>query len=209
VQPDGGDVHAIRIGEELLVGKAGAELKALDPAFAMKKIAAFEAARPKHRTLFYTSCDPADAKREHFFVQEGAWWKNEAIYSRERGDRTAAVSIGPNPRYALREGQVLRVRYLTNCKSVEIQQRVEERKFTLFKAFPVDRKNAQIWQTAEITLTAGSWQFRRDDGVNQGVLMINPDDKVDAIRAVVKPTDVYGDARPYVLIDDVQVVEKE
>jgi len=39
--------------------------------------------------------------------------------------------------------------------------------------------------------------------------MINPDDKVDAIRAVVKPTDVFGDARPYVLIDDVQVVEKE
>jgi hypothetical protein len=210
VQPDGGSVHAIRVGEELQVGKAGVEVKALDPGFAAKKIAAFEAARPKYRTLFYTSCDPADAKREHFFVQEGVWWRNEALFSRERGDRTAAVSIGPNPRYALREGQVLRLRYVTNCKAVEIQQRVDERKFTLVKTFPVDRKNTQLWQNAEIALTttptAGSWQFRRDDG---GIQLIVSEDKVDLIRVVVKAADVYGDARPYVLVDDVQVVEKE
>jgi hypothetical protein len=207
VQPDGGEVHAIRVGEELQVGKASAEVKALEPGLAAKKIAAFDAARPKFRTTFYTSCDPADAKREHFFVQEGAWWRNEALYARERGDRTAAASIGPNPRYALREGQVIRVRYSTNCKSVEIQQRVEERKFTLFRALPVDRKNAGLWQTAEIAFTAGTWQFRRDDGANQ--LIVTPEDKVDSLRFVVKPNDVFGDAKPYVMIDDIQVIEKE
>jgi hypothetical protein len=207
VQPDGGAVHAIRVGEELQVGKASAEVKPLDAGLATRKLAFFDAARPKHRTVFTTSCDPADAKREHFFVQEGAWWRNEALYARDRGDRTAAASIAPNPRYALREGQVIRVRYSTNCKSVEIQQRNEERKFTLFRPIAVDRKNAGLWQTAEIPFTAGTWQFRRDDAVNQ--LIVTPEDKVDSLRFVVKPTDVFGDSKPYVMIDDIQVVEKE
>jgi hypothetical protein len=207
VQPDGGAVHAIRAGEELQVGKANAEVKPVDPALLAKKLAAFDAARPKFRTLFYTSCDPADAKREHFFVQEGAWWKNEGLYSRERGDRTAVASIGPNPRFSWGEKLTIRVRYSTNCKAVEIQQRVDERKYTLFKILPVDKKNAGLWQTAEIPFTPAAWQFRRDDGVNQ--LMVTTEDKVDALRFVAKPNDVYGDAKPYVLIDDIQVTERE
>src|SRR5436190_4737539 len=147
VQPDGGAVHAIRLGEELQVGRANAEVKPVDPALVARKLAAFDAARPKVRTLFYTSCDPADAKREHFFVQEGAWWKNEGLYSRERADRTAVASIGPNPRFSWGEKLTLRVRYSTNCKAIEIQQRVDERKYTLFKTLPVDKKNAGLWQT--------------------------------------------------------------
>src|SRR5207248_1015122 len=87
VQPDGGQVHAIHPGEELQVGKSSAEVRVLDPALTAKKVAAFDAARPKTRTIFYTSCDPADAKREHFFVQEGSWYKNEALQSHDRGDR--------------------------------------------------------------------------------------------------------------------------
>jgi hypothetical protein len=207
VQPDGGAVHAIRVGEELQVGRTNAEVKPVDPALVAKKIAAFEAARPKFRTLFYTSCDPADAKREHFFVQEGAWWRNEALYSRERADRTAAVSIGPNPRFSWGERLTLRVRYTTNCKAIEIQQRVDERKYTLFKMLPVDKKSAGLWQTVEIPFTPAAWQFRRDDGVNQ--LIVTTEDKIDALRFVAKPADVYGDAKPYVLVDDIQVTERE
>ena len=207
VQPDGGAVHAIRLGEELQVGRANAEVKPVDPALVARKLAAFDAARPKVRTLFYTSCDPADAKREHFFVQEGAWWKNEGLYSRERADRTAVASIGPNPRFSWGEKLTLRVRYSTNCKAIEIQQRVDERKYTLFKTLPVDKKNAGLWQTVEIPFTPAAWQFRRDDGVNQ--LMVTTEDRVDAIRFVAKPSDVFGDAKPYVLIDDIQVTERE
>jgi hypothetical protein len=207
VQPDGGAVHAIRVGEELQVGKANVEVRPVDPALVSRKLAAFDAARPKVRTLFYTSCDPADAKREHFFVQEGAWWRNEALFSRERSDRTAAVSIGPNPRYSWGERLTMRVRFSTNCKSIELQQRVDERKYTLLKAIPVDRKNAGLWQSAEIPFTPATWQFRRDDGLTQ--LMVTSEDKIDAIRFVARPSDVFGDAKPYVLIDDIQVIEKE
>jgi hypothetical protein len=207
VQPDGGAVLAIRVGEELQVGKANAEVKPADPALVAKKLAAFDAARPKFRTVFYTSCDPADAKHEHFFVQEGAWWRNEALFSRERTDRTAAVSIGPNPRFSWGEKLTLRVRYTTNCKAVEIQQRVDERKYTLFKILPVDRKSAGLWQTVEIPFTPAAWQFRRDDGITQ--LMVTTDDKIDALRFIAKPSDVFGDAKPYVLIDDIQVTERE
>jgi hypothetical protein len=39
--------------------------------------------------------------------------------------------------------------------------------------------------------------------------MVTSDDKIDALRFVVKPADVYGDSKPYVLIDDIQIVEKE
>jgi hypothetical protein len=207
VQPDGGAVHAIHVGEELQIGKANAEVKPVDPALVARKLAAFDAARPKVRTVFYTSCDPADAKREHFFVQEGAWWKNEALYSRERTDRTAVASIGPNPRFSWGERLTIRVRYSTNCKVIEIQQRVDERKYTLFKTLPMDRKNMGLWQTVEIPFTPANWQFRRDDGVNQ--LMVTTEDKIDAIRFVAKPADVYGDYRPYVLVDDIQVTERE
>src|SRR6185436_12782412 len=98
VQPDGGQVLALHAGQELQVGKSIAEIRPLDAGVAAKKIAAFDAARPRQRTIFYTSCDAADQKREHFFVQDGVWWRSEGLYSRERNDRTSAVSIGPNPR---------------------------------------------------------------------------------------------------------------
>lgn len=207
VQPDGGQVHAIHLGEELQVGRASAELRPLDAALAAKKNAAFDAAKPKQRTVFLTTCDPADAKREHFFVQEGTWYRNEALLSRERGDRSAAASIGPNPRFSWRETYVLRFRYMTNCKLVELQLRVDEKKYTMFKPFAVERKKVDQWISVELPFTVSGWQFRRDDGQNQ--LVVNSEDKVDAVRLLVKPQDASGDQKPYVLVDDIQVVEKD
>jgi hypothetical protein len=213
VQPDGGQVLAIHIGQELQVGKSVAEVRTLDAGVAAKKIAAFDAARPRQRTIFYTSCDAADQKREHFFVQEGVWWRTDGLYSRERNDRTAAASIGPNPRFNWRNTLVMRFRFTTNCKAVEAQFRCDEKKYTLFKSIAVDRKKADQWIVAEVPLEiapAGqvqNWAFRRDDG--QLVLTVTPGDFFDAIRFVVKPGDVYGDMKPYVLIDDIQVFEKE
>ena len=95
VQPDGGRLQSIPAGQELQVARAGAELRAVDSSLASKRAATFDAARPRQRTVFYTSCDPADAKREHFFVQEGGWLRNDGLLSRERADRTAAAAIGP------------------------------------------------------------------------------------------------------------------
>jgi len=213
VQPDGGKVLAIHVGQELQVGKAAAEIRTLEAGVAAKKNAAFDAARPRQRTIFYTSCDAADQKREHFFVQEGAWWRSEGLYSRERNDRTAAATIGPNPRFNWRNTLVMRFRFTTNCKSVEAQLRCDEKKYTLFKAVPVDRKKADQWIVAEVPLeiaAAGQpqhWMFRRDD--NQTMLTVTPSDFFDAIRFVVKPGDVFGDMKPYVLIDDIQVFEKD
>jgi hypothetical protein len=136
------------MGQELQVGKSIAEIRTLDAGVTAKKNAAFDAARPRQRTIFYTSCDAADQKREHFFVQEGVWWRSDGLYSRERNDRTAAVSIGPNPRFNWRATLVLRVRFTTNCKAVETQLRCEEKKYTLFRAVPVDRKKSDQWNVA-------------------------------------------------------------
>lgn len=213
VQPDGGQVLAIHVGQELQVGKSVAEVRTLDAGVAARKIAAFDATRPRQRTIFYTSCDAADQKREHFFVQEGVWWRTDGLYSRERSDRTAAASIGPNPRFNWRNTLVMRFRFTTNCKAVEAQFRCDEKKYTLFKSIAVDRRKADQWIVAEVPLEiapAGQtqhWAFRRDDG--QTVLTVTPGDFFDAIRFVVRPGDVYGDMKPYVLIDDIQVFEKE
>jgi hypothetical protein len=214
VQPDGGQVLAIHPGEELQVGRSTAEVKPLDPGVAAKKSAAFDAARPKTRTIFYTSCDPADAKREHFFVQEGSWYKNEALQSHDRDrERSAVVAIGPNPRFAWRGSLVLKFRVWTNCKSVEAQMRVDEKKYTLWKVFNLDRKARDQWVSVEMPLEilpppqTPNWLFRRDDGGN--MLTITTEDKFDSIRFIVRQSEVYGDSKPMVFIDDIQVVDKE
>jgi hypothetical protein len=213
VQPDGGQVLAIPVGRELQVGRATAEIRMLDAGMAAKKNAAFEAARPRQRTLFYTSCDPVDQKHEHFFVQEGVWWRSDGLYSRERNDRNAAVAVSPNPRFNWRNNLVMRFRFSTNCKAVEVQLRCDEKKYTLFKPIPVDRRKSDQWNVAEIPLEippAGQsqhWFPRRDD--NQTTLTVTPADYFDALRFIVRPGDVYGDHKPYVLIDDIQVFEKD
>jgi len=208
VQPDGGRLQAIPAGQELQVSRSGAELRGVDAAEAAKRAATFDAARPRQRTVFYTSCDPADARREHFFVKEGGWLRNDGLLSRERADRTAAAAIGPNPRFAWRDTLALRFRYMTNCKSVETQMRVDEKKYTLVRALPVDRKSLNQWMSVEIPFALSGWPvFRRDDGGTQ--LVVSTEDKFDSIRFAVRQQDVFGDARPYVLIDDIQVVERE
>ena len=213
VQPDGGQVHAINPGHELQVGRATADVKPLEAGVAARKIAAFEAARPRQRTIFYTSCDPVDAKREHFFLKEGGWWKGEGLIAREQADRSATASIAPNPRFAWRGTLVLRFRVLTNCKSVETQMRVDERKYTLWKVVVLDRvKPREQWSTVEIPLEIPpapqlNWSFRRDDGGN--MLTVTTEDKFDWIRFIARPSEAFGDQKPWVLIDDIQVVEKE
>jgi hypothetical protein len=208
LQPDGGELHSIHAGEELQVGRGSAEVKSVEASVAARRSATFEAARPRQRTVFYTSCDPADAKREHFFVKEGFFLRNDGLYSAELKDRTAAASIAPNPRFAWRDTYALRFRYLTNCKTIEAQMRVDERKYTLVRPLPTERKAAGQWISVEIPFALPGWpMFRRDD---QGTtLVVTPDDKFDVIRFVVRQQDVYGDAKAFVLIDDIQVVEKE
>jgi len=178
-----------------------------------KKIAAFEAARPRQRTIFYTSCDPVDAKREHFFLREGGWWKSEGLIGREQADRSTYASISLNPRFAWRPTHVLRFRVLTNCKSVETQMRVDERKYTLWKVVTLDRaKQREQWSTIEIPMEIPpapqvNWSFRRDDGGTH--LTLTAEDQFDWIRFIGRPSEAFGDQKPWVLIDDIQVVEKE
>jgi hypothetical protein len=213
-QPDGGQMMAIRMGEELQVARGSAELSPLDAAVIAKKLALFDSARPRQRTFFYTSCDPADANRGHFFVQEGLWFRNEALLSKENPkDRSLSVVISPNPRFAWREGLLVRFRFMTNVKDLQFSLRVDERRYTLYRGFPVDRKAMNQWIPVELPLaplnaaTPNGLGFRRDDGQMQ--LTITSNDKFDSIRFTARIQEVFGDQKPYFLIDDIQVVEKE
>jgi outer membrane biosynthesis protein TonB len=207
VQPDGGRVHAIRPGEELQVGRERADVRGLDAQVVARKAAAFEQARPKQRTVFFTSCDPADAKREHVFVQEGAFFRNEALMAADRKDRTAAVTLSPNPRFTWKNNLVLRFRFRTNAQQLQVSFRVDERGYLLYKSIPVDRKTVNQWLTVEVPFALGGLAFRRDDGQNQ--LVVDWQDKFDWLRFQVAQVDVFGDQKLYLLVDDLQVVEKE
>jgi hypothetical protein len=209
VQPDGGAVHALRPGEELEVAKASVETRPLEAGKADRALASFNAARPRQKTIFFTSCDPSDAKREHFFVQEGAFLKNEALLAKERPDRSISVALAPNPRFTWRPGLVLRFRVRTNAQAVTASLRSDERRYTLFKDVAIDRRQVNAWVAVEVPLPVveGAMSFTRDDGQNQ--LMFTFEDKYDVLRFEAKGKDVFGDQKPFLLVDDIQVVVKE
>lgn len=208
LQPDGGEAGTLlRPGEELSVGRAAADVRRLDLNLLARKGAAFDASRPRQRTIFFTSCDATDAKGGHFFLQEGAFFKNEAVLSQLRPDKTAHAVISPNPRFAWREGLLLRFRFRTNATQVQAALRADERRYTLFKVLPVERKNANQWIPAELLVAPTSLSFRRDDGVQ--TLTVTSQDKFDWVGFQVHQKDVFGDQKVYLLVDDIQVVEKE
>ncbi|HEX7898621.1 MAG TPA: zf-HC2 domain-containing protein [Planctomycetota bacterium] len=209
VQPDGGAVHALRPGEELEVAKASVETRPLEPGKADRTLASFHAARPRQKTIFFTSCDPSDAKREHFFVQEGTFLKNEALLSKERPDRSMAVALAPNPRFTWRPNLVLRFRVRTNAQVVTASVRADERRYTLVKDVAIARERMNAWVAVELPfpITEGAMGFARDDGMNQ--LTFTFEDKYDVLRFEAKGKDVFGDQKPYLLVDDIQVVVKD
>lgn len=204
VEPDGGEIHTVRPGEELQVGKALAELRKLDLALVQKKAQAFDASRPRHRTIFYASFDPTDQRRDGYFVQEGALFQREALVSKERPDKTAQVVLSPNPRFTWREGLSVRFRFRTNATVLQVSLPVEDKKFSLFSNVTVARKEINQWVEAELPVSAFLW---RDEGGGQRI--ISSTDKFDALRFSARQQDVFGDQRVTFLLDDVQVVERE
>ncbi len=207
VHPDGGRAWRVAAGQELAVGRSGAEVRASDPADVRRKQAFFDAGRPRQRTVFYASCDPADARRGHVFVQEGGYFRGEALLSREGAGRTCSAAISPNPRFCWREGLVLRFRFMTNATALQAALRVEEGKYTLFKTIAVERRNVNQWQAATVPLALAGLNFRRDDGAAS--LTVGPRDMIDSLRFSLQQKDVYGDQKAYVVVDDVEVFEKE
>jgi hypothetical protein len=56
-------------------------------------------------------------------------------------------------------------------------------------------------------MTLSNLGFQRDDGAS--TLTVGWDDRIDSIRFSIQQKDVFGDQKPYVLVDDVEVFEKE
>jgi hypothetical protein len=222
VQPDGGAVHAVRPGEELEVGKASADLRPADAAGAERRRLAFDAARPRQRTVFFSSCDPVDAKREHYFVEEGSFFKNESLLSKDHADRTTSVVLATNPRLTWREGLSLRFRFRTNAQSLQVSFPVADKRFSLTSTVAVDRKNVNQWVTAEVPFNSLYWRDEqsglggpglgfgpgREPGRDPGLLMrfVSTGDKFESMKFAARQQDVFGDQKVTFLLDDVQIV---
>lgn len=208
VQPDGGAVHAVRPGEELEVGKAGAELRPAEGG--ERRRLAFDAARPRQRTFFFAGFDAVDAKREHYFLEEGAVFKNEALLAKEHPDRTASAALAPNPRLSWREGLILRFRFRTNATSLQVSFPVADKRFALTSTVAVDRKSVGQWMTAEVPFNSLYWRdeatgFGMRD-VGPGMRFVNLGDKFESMRFSARQQDVFGDQKLFLLLDDVQIV---
>jgi hypothetical protein len=206
-EPDGGRVHALRPGEELGVRRDAAELRRADAGAASRRAALADAGRPPPRTRLWTSCDAADRKREAFVLQEGLWYRNEALMGRAVADRSVQAALGPTPRFGWSESRILRFRLRTNAQAVQLSLRFEDRKYALLRTIPVERRSADRWIPTEFTLALNGWGFRRDDG--QSTLTVSTADLADSIRFSARQQDVFGDAPVYLLVDDVQVVDPQ
>ncbi len=205
-EPDGGRVRQLRPGQELAIQKGLAELRE-DAGAARRRGSLADAGRPRQRTILWTGFDASDAKREQFVVQEGTLHRGEALLARPLPDRTVQAALGPNPRFAWRESLTLRFRYMSNAQSVSLTLRSDERRYALTKTLAIERRAANVWQQAEIPLGLSHWGFRRDDGQNQ--LTVGSEDRFDSLRAAARQQDVFGDQKAYLLIDDVQLVERD
>jgi hypothetical protein len=220
VQPDGGSVLAVRPGEELEIGKASAELRPADSGAGERRRLSFDGARPRQRTIFFTSCDPVDAKREHYFLEEGAYFRNESLLGKDQPDRTTSISLAANPRLSWREGMVLRFRFRTNATSLQVSLPVADKRFSLTSTVAVDRKNANQWVTAEVPFNGLYWRDEasglgggfglggreggREKDFGMRLLMIG--DKFESMRFAARQQDVFGDQKLALLLDDVQIV---
>lgn len=204
VQPDGGKVHPVSPGEELRVSADGTERSPFEAEAAGKLSSAFEKARPRDRTLFYTSCDPVDARRDHFFLETGSYWRKEMFVSRTEADRSASVVVRPNPRIHWRPGLVVRFRVRTNAQRIRVELPVAEKRFSRVTSISVPRRSLNRWVQAELGVDGFSW--RADDGVP---LYIRTSDKFDSLRFTAQQQDVFGDQKVLFLLDDVQVVQAE
>lgn len=207
VLPDGGRAFRVPAGRELRVTRSGAEVHPLEAAELQRKKAFFESTRPRQRTIFYAACDPADARRGHFLVLEGSLFRNEALLSREAPGRVQAAALSPNPRFAWKENLALRFRFMTNATALQVTMRVEEQKYSFQKTLHLERKGVNQWQTAAVPMALSNLGFQRDDGA--GTLTVGWDDRIDWIRFSIQNKDVFGDQKPYVLVDDVEVFERE
>lgn len=203
----GNGPQRVGVRQVLVAGRGGAEVRPADPADLQRIQALFEAERPRRRTLFYTSCDPADVRRGHVFLLEGTYLRQEAVLSLEGPGRSASVAIVPNPRFPWKGNLVLGFRFATNATAFQVGLRVEERKYTLWRGIPVERRHVNQWRGATVPLSLSSLGFTRDDG--QTSLVVGPRDLIDAVRFTVQGKDVYGDQRAYIAVDDVEVYERE
>ena len=204
VQPDGGKVYPVPPGRELRVGRNRAEVGVLPPDVSRKKNADFEASRPREKTIFYTSCDPQDGERDHFFVEEGSYFNRQALLSHLGANRTAAVTVRPNPRFAWSRGLVLRFRIRTNAQKVQVIMPVADRKFSFVKTVPLKRGRLNKWTPVELSFSGFTW---RDEGGSPRIIYST--DKFDALRFEARQQDVFGDQPIAFLVDDLQVVQKD
>lgn len=192
-QTEGGESRTLRFGDELVDGK----VRKHEAPDALRGVLASH--RPSERTLFYS----ADLKLGRFTLVEGVIERekdNEMLRSIEK-KKTQRVTIQFGKKIAWNQDLVVRFRYKTNARLVRVTLPLPGDKGSLITEIETNKKYVNSWVEVELPLD-------RFGITASGTIYLSPRDLLETFQVQVDSSAVYGDAKGYLLVDDIQFVDR-
>jgi hypothetical protein len=195
---DYGRPFDLRAGEKLV---AGSDTSTIAPApDAAKKAAMLAAAVPSTQTFYSTTFDRGSMAGvsivDGVLDKQGEW----LVATERKGTLSATMKIPTEIFY--NHALVVRMRVRTNLAETRLVLQVGE-KALLFVEHKTSRDQRFAWRTAEFALTDV-----KGVGLGQAGYSINGQDRIVQVGATGEKKTVFGDERPYLQIDDVQMARK-
>jgi len=194
---DYGRPFDLRTGEKL-VATAETAATGKDPE-APAKASTLAGTRPSTRTIFYTTFDPATLAG--VTIAEGGIEKGtEALTATDKKGVLSAL-VKPPKEFGYRNDYAVRLRLRTNLQVVTVVMNVEDRAQLVYtQKVRADQRGR--WLTIEFDLSDRDVQLVPLNDVG-GV--VTSRDRIMTLGATGRRADVFGDERPLIQIDDLQV----
>ncbi len=198
---DYGRPFDLRTGEKLV---AGPDACTTSPApDAPKKAAALSAGTPGTRTFYSTTFDRASMAGigivEGWHDKQGEW----LVATEKRGVLNAAMKVPGDVHY--HHALVVRMRVRTNLAESRIVLQVEDKALILFER-KIQRDQRYAWLNVEFSL--GDPAVRVTGIASPGFSIDGKTDRIRHVGAAGEKRLVFGDERPYLQIDDVQLATR-
>lgn len=194
---DFGRPFDLRGGEKLVTSPRAAST-APDPE-APKKAAMLVASRPLTNTIFSTGFDAATLAG--VTILDGAVERQGEFLSAVEKKGLLSATIRLPKELHFHSNLVVRLRVRTNIEESKVVLMVEEHALLTFER-KLKKEQRQSWMTVEFALGDPDVKLR---GVKEAGAVVRPTDKIVTVGVTGFKRDVFGDERPYLQIDDVQI----
>lgn len=200
---DGGSTETLRAGDEWDGGKvtrSGLTAVYLDQ---------LSASQPRERTIFLATCDAEDASRGRWTQTSGTVEKERfgkienAFFRSADRQKRHVVNVRLDQRVGWDLDYVVRLRYSTNARKIRVEFPLPANKGTLATEIEVSRDSIGRWVTVEIPLE----RFTLTGAAEQRV-WLSSNERMETIDLSIVQRETYGGARGYLLVDDLQILER-